>query len=174
MSAPEEIAEQQREDELRGQVEARPERAADAVSETIGLAVAEALARGEFVEQLAERGWVLVHVGVGSCPEPPKEWLHDGIDITAQGWLDPIGRLHELWQTAWEAGRRAGSDARELVERVREVETFLEQRDDLVAELRRQLKAAWRGQARAQHAAGLRHDKDYCEYCKTETVVTLR
>ncbi|GHH57562.1 hypothetical protein [Lentzea cavernae] len=107
MSA-DELADQQREDELRGQIESRPERAADAISETVGLAVAEALARGEFADQLAARGWVLVHVGNGSCPEPPKERLHDGIDITAQGWLDPFGRLHELWQTAWEAGRLVG------------------------------------------------------------------
>lgn len=173
MSA-EELAEQEREDELRAQVEACPERPGDAIAETVGLAVAEALARGEFVEQLAERGWVLVHVGDGSCPEPPTQWLHDGIDITAQGWIDPIGRLRELWQTAWEAGRQVGSDARDLVERVREVEFLLERKDSLVAELRRQVTYAWRGQARAQHAAGLRHDKEYCEHCKTETVVVPR
>lgn len=109
MSPEQELAEQEREDELRDHVENRSERPADAISETIGLAVSEALARGEFVHQLAEHGWVLVHVGDGSCPEPPKEWLHDGVDITAHGWLDPIGRLHELWQTAWEAGRLVGS-----------------------------------------------------------------
>lgn len=114
MTAEEELAEQQREDELRRQVEERPERAADAISETVGLAVSEAFVRGEFVAQLAERGWVLVHVGDGSCPEPPKEWLHDGIDVTSQGWIDPIGRLHELWQTAWEAGRLVGSAGKEV------------------------------------------------------------
>ncbi len=174
MTAEEELAEQLREDELRTQVEERPERAADAISETIGLAVSEALARGEFIEQLAGRGWVLVHVGDGSCPEPPTQWLHDGVDITAHGWIDPIGRLHELWQTAWEAGRQVGSDARDLVERVREAEVLLRQRDDLVAELRRQVKYALRGQARALHATGQRHDKEYCEHCKNETTVVLR
>lgn len=173
MSA-EELTEQRREDELRANVEDRPERPADAVSETVGLAVAEALARGEFTAQLAERGWVLVHVGDGSCPEPPKEWLHDGVDLTAQGWIDPIGRLHELWQSAWEAGRQVGSDERDLVEQVRETEFLLQRKDDLVAELRRQVKYALQGQARAQHTAGLKHDKEYCEHCKTETVVTLR
>ncbi len=108
-SQQQELLDQQREDELRDQVENRPGRPDDAISEAIGLAVSEALVRGEFAAQLAERGWALVHVGDGSCPEPPKEWLHDGVDITMPGWIDPIGRLHELWQIAWEAGRLIGS-----------------------------------------------------------------
>jgi len=58
--------------------------------------------------------------------------------------------------------------------RVTQAENVLRQRNDVVAELRRQLNAAWRGQARARHAAGLRHEKEYCDHCKTETVVTLR
>lgn len=57
---------------------------------------------------------------------------------------------------------------------VRDAEEQLRQKNDVCAELRRQLTSALLGQARARHAAGLRHDKEYCEHCKTETVVTLR
>lgn len=104
-----------REDALRQKVDGRAERPGDAISEVVGLAVSEALVAGEFTAQLASRGWVLVHVGDGTCPEPPAEWLHDGIDFTSPGWIDPIERLHELWRTAWEAGRLVGS-AREGTE----------------------------------------------------------
>lgn len=67
---------------------------------------------------------------------------------------------------------KAAEDA--AAARVRQVEAELQRRDDLVAELRRQVRAALRGQAHALHTAGLRHDKEYCEHCKTETVVVLR
>lgn len=58
--------------------------------------------------------------------------------------------------------------------RVQRAERDLERANDLVAELRRQLESAVAGMARAQHSAGLRHDKEYCEHCKTETVVVIR
>jgi hypothetical protein len=174
MSIAEELAEQQREDELRAQVEARPEQAADAIAETIGLAVAESLARGDFVTQLAERGWVLVQVGDGSCPEPPAEWLHDGIDITAQGWIDPIGRLHELWQTAWEAGRQAGNDERGLAEQVRKAEFELQRANDLLAEVRQMWKADLKRAHRAEHRLGMTHPAGECGTCDDERLATKK
>lgn len=58
--------------------------------------------------------------------------------------------------------------------RVQQAEVELRRSNDLVAELRRQMKAALKGQARAQHAAGLRHDKEFCAHCTSEAVVVLR
>ncbi|MFJ5984263.1 hypothetical protein [Lentzea sp. NPDC092896] len=145
MTPEQECAEQDREDELRRAAEERPERPGDAIAETIGLAVSEALARGEFVAQLAERGWALVHVGDGTCPEPSAQWLHDGIDITAQGWIDPMERLHELWRSAWEAGRLVGSDT--------------------------QTNAVLQGRADLKNAAQLlRHGRDVLEWLHAEAV----
>lgn len=82
------------------------------------------------------------------------------------GYLEQ--RARELAQPWIEAVEKAST------ERVRQAEAELRQKNDLVAELRRQVTYALRGQARAQHTAGLRHDKEYCEHCKTETVVVLR
>lgn len=100
--------EQQSETHWRREIEERPERPADLISEAVGLAVAEAISRGHFQEVLRARGWALVHVGDGTCPAAPVEWLHDGLDMTLEGWIDPIGRLEELWQAAWLAGNQAG------------------------------------------------------------------
>lgn len=91
----------------RAQVNALPGRPEDRICEAIGAAVSEAIATGQFAEHLAVQGWHLVHTGP-QPPEPPTEWLHDGIDITEPGWIDVIGRLGELWRTAWTAGHRAG------------------------------------------------------------------
>jgi hypothetical protein len=96
---------------LRRQASQRPERPADMICEAIGAAVSESLVDGKFNEFLNARGWALVHVGDGSCPEPPETWLQDGLDITAQGWIDPIGRLEELWRSAWLEGNQAGRAA---------------------------------------------------------------
>lgn len=82
------------------------------------------------------------------------------------GYLEQ--RAQELAQPRIELAEEAAA------RRVNQAEAELRRSNDLVAELRRQLTAAWRGQARARHAAGLRHEKDYCEHCKTETVVVLR
>jgi hypothetical protein len=99
---------EQTEAHWRGEIEQRPARPADAVSEAVGIAVAEALVSGQFQEFLRSHGWALVHVGDGTCPEPPAEWLHDGLDLFGEGWIDPIGRLEELWRSAWSEGNRAG------------------------------------------------------------------
>ncbi|MDQ0376595.1 hypothetical protein [Amycolatopsis thermophila] len=95
--------------ERRHAVDQLPERPADAVCEAVGDAVAEALATGAFDEHLRGKGWVLVHVGDGTCPEPPTTWLHEGLDLTEPGGLvDPIGHLAAMWREAWEAGNRVG------------------------------------------------------------------
>ena len=94
-------------DQHRLTVDQRPDRPADLICEAIGAAVSEALATGQFGDHLADRGWALVHVGDGGCPEPPAEWLHLGLDMTEPGWIDPVGRLAEMWQVAWEAGQLA-------------------------------------------------------------------
>ena len=95
--------------EFRAQVDQRPERPADFICEAIGAAVAESLADGQFAGFLRDRGWILTHVGDGECLEPPGQWLQDGLDLAEPGWRDPLGRLGELWQQAWEAGRRVGA-----------------------------------------------------------------
>lgn len=82
------------------------------------------------------------------------------------GYLEQ--RAQELAQPRIELAEEAAAA------RVHQAEDQLRHRNDVCAELRRQLTAALRGQARARHAAGLRHEKEYCEHCKTETVVTLR
>jgi hypothetical protein len=99
---------EQTEAHWRREIEERPERQADLISEAVGLAVAEAISRGQFQEFLRSHGWALVHVGDGSCPPAPVEWLHDGLDMTLEGWIDPIGRLEELWRQAFTAGNQAG------------------------------------------------------------------
>jgi hypothetical protein len=95
----------------RRQVDQRPERPADAICEAISDAVGESLAQGQFQEFLRARGWALVHVGDGTCPDPPAQWLHDGLDMTESGWHDPVGRLEELWRQAWTEGELAGRAA---------------------------------------------------------------
>jgi hypothetical protein len=102
------VTDEQTEAHWRSEIEQRPARPADAISEAVGTAVAEALVNGQFQECLRARGWALVHVGDGSCPPAPVEWLHDGLDMTLEGWIDPIGRLGELWRSAWLEGNRAG------------------------------------------------------------------
>jgi hypothetical protein len=92
---------------LRSQVDALPERPEDRICEAIGAAVTEAIASGQFGEHLAEHGWHLVRSSP-EPPEPPAQWLHDGLDITEHGWIDPLGRLGELWEAAWTAGHQAG------------------------------------------------------------------
>lgn len=92
----------------RDAIDARPDRPAGLVCEAIGAAVSEALATGQFDEHLAAKGWTLVHIGDGQCPDPPAEWLHDALDVTEPGWIDTIGRLEELWQAAWTAGNQVG------------------------------------------------------------------
>lgn len=82
------------------------------------------------------------------------------------GYLEQ--RARELAQP-WIAAVEKAADAR-----VQQAEAELRQRNDLVAELRRQVRYALRGQARALHATGQRHDKEFCDLCKTETVVVLR
>jgi hypothetical protein len=41
--------------------------------------------------------------------------LHDGLDMTEHGWIDPLGRLGELWRAAWTAGHQAGQIERSEV-----------------------------------------------------------
>lgn len=97
--------------ELRRRVSQRPERPADMICEAVGTAVSESLADGKFEEFLGDRGWALVHVGDGSCPDAPEQWFQDGLDLTEPGWRDPLGRLEELWRQAWTEGNRAGRAA---------------------------------------------------------------
>lgn len=95
----------------RREIDARPDRPADVAAEAVGAAVAEAIAQGHFTEFLRSRGWALVHAGDEGCPEPPSEWLHDGLALFGEGWVDPPGRLEELWRQAWLEGNRAGRAA---------------------------------------------------------------
>lgn len=94
--------------ELRRQASQRPERPANMICEAVASAVSEALAEGQFEEFLGDRGWALVHIGDGSCPDAPEQWFQDGLDLTEPGWRDPIARLEELWRQAWTEGNRAG------------------------------------------------------------------
>lgn len=95
----------------RAEIDALPERPEDRICEAIGAAVSEAIATGQFAEHLAAHGWMLVH-GTPEPPEPPPQWLHDGIDMTEPGWIDPLGRLGELWREAWTAGHQVGQTQR--------------------------------------------------------------
>lgn len=100
----------------RAEVDALPERSEDRICEAIGAAVSEAIATGQFAEHLAGHGWHLVRDS-SEPPTPPAQWLHDGLDVTEHGWIDPLGRLGELWCTAWTAGHEAGQIDRPEVPR---------------------------------------------------------
>lgn len=65
----------------RREIDARPDRPADVAAEAVGAAVVEAIAQGHFTEFLRSHGWALVHTGDEGCPEPPSEWLHDGLAL---------------------------------------------------------------------------------------------
>lgn len=99
---------EKREHEWRRVIDNRPDRPADWVGEAVAAAVLDSITDGSFRDRLAERGWVLVHIGGSETPEPPAEWLHDALDLALPGWKDPIGRIDELWKSAFEAGRMAG------------------------------------------------------------------
>jgi hypothetical protein len=101
-------ATEKREAEWRRVVDNRPDRPADWVGEAVASAVLDSITDGSFRDRLAERGWALVHVGDGGCPEPPSEWLHDALDLALPGWKDPIERIDELWKSAFETGRLTG------------------------------------------------------------------
>lgn len=62
----------------------------DAICETVGNVVADAIAEGEFVERLRAAGCALVHVGDGRCPEPPGEWRENALNLMEPGWIDPF------------------------------------------------------------------------------------
>lgn len=97
-----------RERELRAAIDTRPDRPDDAICEAIANAVSEAIIEGQFGEHLRQSGWRLVHVGTGDCPDPPGQWLHDGLDASLPGWVDPLGSLESLWREAWQAGFDVG------------------------------------------------------------------
>lgn len=99
---------EQREHDWRHAIDNRPARPADWVGEAVASAVLDSITEGSFRDRLAERGWSLVHVGNGECPDPPSEWLHDALDLALPGWKDPISRIDDLWKAAFQAGRLVG------------------------------------------------------------------
>lgn len=96
-------------DELRAKLSSRPETPEGFICEAVAVAVQDALANESMQERLRESGWVLVRIGDGTCPEAPVQWLHDGLDMTQEGWVDPVGSLEQMWRQAWTAGWQVGN-----------------------------------------------------------------
>lgn len=102
--------------DLQARLAQRPETPENFICEAVALAAADSLADGRMTEHLRKLGWVLVHVGDGTCPAAPVEWLQQGIDVASPGWIDPVGHLEELWRQAWAAGFRVGTAGREATD----------------------------------------------------------
>lgn len=50
-----------------------------------------------------------MHIGDWSCPDVPRGWAEEALNLMDPGWIDPLGLVAELWRTAWTAGHEIGA-----------------------------------------------------------------
>jgi hypothetical protein len=125
----------------------------DALGETLwrilGDQLHEAITSPAFATALKTAA-IAVVPACDDVPEPPEEWLEDGLELLGQGdasIVDPAEHLDGLWRTAYESGWHGYAANREDFERE------LERSEGVKAELRRQFDAQLRQVARLRWAA---------------------
>lgn len=78
---------------------------ADALYDVTADAVFGAIMSPDFADALRRRGYVVAPV-CDTTPGPPEQWMNDGIDLmgAAGVFSEPLERLHDLWDQAFQAG----------------------------------------------------------------------
>lgn len=122
----------------------RPPSPFDALAETlwrlVGDELCTALTSPSF-ESALRRARIAVTPACDGVPEPPEDWVSDGLDLLGGGdaaIVDPGEHLDELWRVAYEAGWQG------YAAQHGDLAADLERSAALVAELRRQLDAQLR------------------------------